>query len=141
MELENLENHSKLNNSHLDWHKRRKVKKRLTDSTSTTTTTSSSSLPVTVSSTTFLPISIASTESLATEKVEDVSLTPEQWLDRFYNGKKHLRAKHFSKKKIQNGPRVKIMEQVNHTNFNSDQTLGKKCFVQSTQLSFKLLVV
>ena len=130
MELENLENHSKLNNSHFDWHRRRKVKKRLIDFTSATST-SRTPTQLNVSSSTILPISITSTHSQKVTEVENVSLSPEQWLDRFYNGKKHLRAKQFSKKKekLQSGTKVKNMEEVNPTKSTSDETIGKKCIL------------
>ena len=108
--LERLENHSRLDRSEARegriW--RRKVKRRLVSSPlqrENVTSDSEQHLTTTEASTT------TSTTSIP-RQIESTSLSPEDWLEQFYNGKNLLRSKQIRKKmnkdkgKFDNFPRV-----------------------------------
>ena len=108
--LERLENHSRLDRSEdregRIW--RRKVKRRLVSSPlqrENVTSDSEQHLTTTEASTT------TSTTSIP-RQIESTSLSPEDWLEQFYNGKNLLRSKQIRKKmnkdkgKFDNFPRV-----------------------------------
>ena len=126
LNLERLENHSRLDRSEARegriW--RRKVKRRLVSSPLKSENVTSHSerqqqlkMPETTTSTTSLRTTAFTTSSttITTAKphqIESTSLSPEEWLEQFYNGKSLLRSKQTRKQmskdkgKFDNFPRV-----------------------------------